>query len=453
MLLLAACNFSTPPAPQPSPTPRATALPATPTPLPTVTPQPTATPTLDTLQGQVVFVSYATIADCGWNQANLWAMYPDGSHLRPLTQSGAAAYIPQTSPPTLVFAAGESVRLDTDLLFQIPLPERCYQTVDLLSCSQTRCHNFSFSPSGRYLAFNDGYSDSIDSPLSLLDLQTNRALSITVGTDIVWLSDAQALILEDWFEAPHRTYLYSTLTEEHRYMGIGRQTFWNPQRTAFAQVSLGFMIFNQSVWGYHVATDTMIRPEHNEFGPWVEDQPTWTADGTHLLYTALPLTQTGYLTEFGPRAIYRIGVDGAGEQVLVKDPQFSYFIQGWAGDYLLVRRIPHAPYASDQGWMSDEEGLCTLYDQTRNAVCPEAETFALDWRSGELFASAQLPPPTPTPLPPTPGPDLQTAPIYRAPDGTFALYTGPDGKALWRVPAQGTPIQIVAEGQRFIYIP
>lgn len=89
------------------------------------------------------------------------------------------------------------------------------------------------------------------------------------------------------------------------------------------------------------------------------------------------------------------------------------------------------------------------------------ERLALNWRTGELlpWEQAPIPGPAPTPSPPeptprpSPGPDLAGEPLYTDPAGRYRLYTGPDRRGLWCVPAEGEPVLWVEQGNHFFYIP
>jgi len=121
-----------------------------------------------------------------------------------------------------------------------------------------------------------------------------------------------------------------------------------------------------------------------------------------------------------------------------------------------VRATPCQPVTTSiDPWGKDWEVLhCVLYGQ----YCPDGEFLALNWRTGEVtpWEEAPLPAPTPTLTPTpasTPGPDLSVTPIYVDPGWAFALYPGPGGVGLWRVPAEGEPVVLVADGHHFAYVP
>ncbi len=248
-------------------------------------------------------------------------------------------------------------------------------------------------------------------------------------------------------------------------LGEAGAEYWSPDRTAFVTVAEPYPGLWRHIWAYDVEKLSLIHSEQGA-GSSLEDSPCWMPDSSRVLYTRQSLTYTGYYTvTIGPRQVWAMDRQSGDERMVLGDVDHDYFIGwwgdyrwscAWQGDWLPVRATPCQPVTTSiDPWGKDWEVLhCVLYGQ----YCPDGEFLALNWRTGEVtpWEEAPLPAPTPTLTPTpasTPGPDLSVTPIYVDPGWAFALYPGPGGVGLWRVPAEGEPVVLVADGHHFAYVP
>jgi hypothetical protein len=281
-----------------------------------------------------------------------------------------------------------------------------------------------------------------------------------------WITDTVALVARCHCEGCGLVSL-NVETGDMEPLGGDGVPYWSPDETAFITVATPYVGLYSHVWAYDMQTLSLIRPGR-EVGSLREDSPCWTPDSSHVLYTRQVLTYTAHYTvTVGPRQVMMLDRQGGGERVLLGDADYDYFIGAyvweeyawsctWRGDWLPVSAVTHTAVttAGEPHGKQFAPLWCPLYGR----YCADGESLALNWRTGEVLPGEEAPIPTvtsfPTPEPTaTPGPDMAAMPVYSDPGGTFALFAGPDGTGLWRVPAEGKPAVLFRDGRYFTYIP
>jgi hypothetical protein len=445
--------------------PAATVIPTwTPTPAPTWAPVPTPTPT--GLHGRIVFVRESTIGKGLAPVSNLWAVHLDGSRLEQWTfdPGGIGLFYSSEPSPHLIFASATQLAVDTSKLRWIPLPERCAQRDEL----GPACFDVMFSPTGRYVTFVMFPAPEIRGcwgDLQVMDTTTLQVVKSVPSAGLrSWITDTVALVVWGHCEGS-RVYALDLETGEMEGLGEGGAEYWSPDHTAFVTVAEPYPGPWRHIWAYDVEKLSLIRSEQGA-GNFLEDSPCWTPDGSRVLYTRQSLIYTDYYTvTIGPRQVMMLDRDSGDERMVLGDVDHDYFIGWWylgrwtctwQGDWLPVQVTSYRTVTTSiDPWGKDFAVLnCVLYGQH----CPDAEFLALNWRTGEMVPWEEAPLPTPTPAPtptptPTSGPDLAATPIYVDPGGAFALYPGPGGVGLWRVPAEGESVVLIEDGHYFVYVP
>jgi hypothetical protein len=429
----------------------ATAVPAwisTPTPTYAPTPTPSRSPTPAGLHGRIVFVRDDPVP-------NLWVVYADGSGLEQLTfdPSGAGVYVASETPPYLVFASITQPGLDADWLQWIPLPDGC--------------SGVTFSPTGRYVTCStyDPETSGCEPDLHVLDAVTLQTVATIPSSGLdFWLTDTLAMVAYCYCEGCD-TLILNAETGNVEHLGGGGVRYWSPDQMAFVTVVEPYPGAWRHLWAFDVQEKTIIRPEW-EAANGLEDSPCWTPGSSYVVYTRQPLTFTdNYTITIGPRQVRILDRESGDERVVLGDAEHDYFVGQWEthrrswsctwqGDWLQVWSTPHQAVTSTiEPFGDDWEALqCTLNGQN----CPDVEFMALNWHTGEILPWEEAPLPTTTAIPPPtpmPGPNLAVTPICTDPGGASALYPGPNGVGLWRVPPEGEPTVVVEDGHHFFYIP
>jgi hypothetical protein len=415
-------------------------------------------------QGRIFFVRSESIQS-GYEDHcdNLWVMNLDGSQVRQLTTDeppGIGYYIPDDKPRALVFASATQVVQDTDLVQQIPIPEEC-QIPPSPEYPNNRVFDFKFSSTGRYVSFTVGNYECGGSVLRVLDRGTGACFTIKDNDRLIkWLSDDRALVAMKSCEYGAVS-LYDLSNAQTRLLGYGTIKGWNQDQTAFFVTIPDRIGWEDVLWAYDVWTNTFVHqsPRHVN-----NDQPEkgqtetaigWTSDGTHLLYASRRLSYTYGLTfslpsttTFGPAQLYIVDNLGQNNHPLVDDLAHNYFARGQNGEQMIIQRTLYQPFSIPTGPVDWNTFNCPL----SGLECSDSEYFLLDWRTGELTPWMSPQTPTVTSVVNARDPDLNSIPIYRASDSSFALYSGNDDKGLWQVSATGEQILLVADGHHFVYV-
>jgi hypothetical protein len=478
LLLLAAlaCGPSLPPPPTRTPVP--SSLPANPTatstqtlvPASTINPipcrfNPTDTITTSELLADVILFVQGTHNPTGNYVPQLWAVSPDGQRLGTLTadSEGIAAHVPANPPPDLLIASITPLAIDSDRFQSVVLPPDCkppaVQKADWLPCS-----DFRFSPNGKYLGFLWGRDQFARKGITVIEPSSGRTWTWNLGNvyRFSFLTNERVLALSGHPEGGGFS-LWNIETGEERGLGGAGEMVPNADGSALAWTGGPYGGWESTVWIYNIASDQHFASEGG-----LDEGLLWTPDSTHLLYQhrVLTYTEQAYSFTIGPREIRIIDIASGEDRPLIGGLQNSYHLCDgpracqWRGDWILVRRVPFQPQVYVGSWgdidFRSPEIQCSWY----GLDCADSvEQLALNWQTGEWLPwdKAALPPlmptsPPPTPWP-TPGPDLSGTPLYREPDGLYALYTGAGTRDLWCVPTIGKPVQWIHQGYYFIYVP
>jgi len=400
--------------------------------------------------------------------AQLWAISPDGLRLGRLTDQGFAAYLPSDPAKEALFAS-PGAWLENPRLRALALPQECQGILrenELALGEPLPCSDFEFSADGRYLGMLFGPLDCSRGIL-ILDTLTGKTVyrsDAGIGRWFAFGGKGQILLAIGNCQSGALARLRPG-ARLPTYIGTGwfgePELIWNETHSALAVRILPPGGLAGSIWGYNLDLNWDFLPEP---GLWdqFDDQALWTPGGRYLLYQHRPISIEGEQYAFyTPRKIWRVD-SISGEKVLLAGSRVAdYHLCAddraaceVSGDWVSVWRAEFAPQ-----WLpvevdaaNDPAATCLLYGR---GCTPQAERFAMNWRTGEKIPWAQFTPPAPTPLPTplAPGPDLALAPIYAQPAGEYAFYTNTAGTALWRVPQNGEPLLWVQEGQGFLYLP
>lgn len=501
LLALAACAWAlagcTAPAPTPaapvptarlSPTPTPALLPATPTASPI--PKPTPTPAypvfapVDELSaadlltrpgafhGLIAFTSARSIPwlgdpaldpmPAGWQVTRtgegiypyLWVFSVDGTRAGMISPQHfpAAIHVPEGGGRPLVVQNGFTWQNEA-AFDAVPLPDECTPPAGgspFAACS------FSFSADGRYLAFRHG-EEICGRSLVLLDRQTGeRLIDDPDGRNhsVVFLPNHQVLLSSGHCEGGGVA-LFDPVTRQGRPLGGEGLHTDRPDGGALVATVYDYAGPGSSIWVYNLTNEQLFKP-----GGRTANRVRWAPDGRHFLYQTrdYEYLENGMIAVTGANRVVLFDSETGQERALAADPAFDFHLcrdangdcDEWRGDWIRVNRR-----AFDPGEVSVDEWLSQPCLEMGYGCAGPAESFALNWRTGELIAwdEGLLPtalPPTPYP---TPGPDTSRPAVYTDPEGAYAFYTGAKGAELWLVPQGGTPVRWVWAGQDFFYTP
>lgn len=400
--------------------------------------------------------------------SQLWAISPDGLRLGRLTDQGFAAYLPSSPAKEALFVA-PGAWLENPHLRALALPQECQGVLrenEQALGESLPCSDFAFSDDGRYLGMLFGPLDCSRGIL-ILDTLTGKTVyrsDAGIGRWFAFGGKGQILLAIGNCQSGALARLRPG-ARLPTYIGTGwfgePELLWNDTHSALAVRILPPGGLAGSIWGYNLELNWDFLPEP---GLWdqFDDQALWTPGGRYLLYHHRPISIEGERYAFdAPRKIWRVD-SISGEKVLLAGSRVAdYHLCADAsaacevsGDWVSVWRAEFAPQSlpADVDAANAPAASCLLYGR---GCSPEAERYAMNWRTGEKIAWAQFTPPAPPPLatPLPPGPDLALAPVYAHPSGEYAFYTNTAGTALWWVPQNGEPRLWIQEGQGFLYLP
>ncbi len=440
---------------------------------PTVTPalsSPTAPPPSPTpmISQRIIFIRRVAVRSCaGCSEEitdNLWSVALDGSNLEQLTHDespGIGYHIPAEGEPVkILFASADPLSLSTELVQQVPIPEAC-QIPPFPEYEGNSRSRFTFSPSGRYLAFEVGGSACGNVVLRVLDRQTAICVEVKDSDRLIeWLPDDRALVTSARCEGGNIS-VYVPQTEQVTPIEIGNLGGWNEGKTVVwgTRREVPFGWWYESFWAYNLDLKAFIHslPEYSPEGYAMETFEGWTPDDTHMIYASRWISYTDVMNSLpvtvsvGPQQLYVADIAGQRDVPLFADSTHNYFLRGKEGDSLLIQATPYEPFVLPANSPPFEWTL--LQDCPFSGKdCPEAEYLTLNWQTGAISSMAS-PFPTPTAaVTATPVPGPSSTPVYEAVDRSFALYAGQSGEGLWYIPASGNPELIMPDGHQFIYV-
>lgn len=349
----------------------------------------------------------------------------------------------------------------------IPLPPECYEPIGEQKLHP--CDTFKFSPNGRYLGFFYG-PDECWRAILILNTQTGARLYQSErpnGHYFFPLDGGQAVIAEGHCEGGS-VILYDFATRQREPLGAEGSFHWTSDRSAVVGEASTYRGIERWIWGYNFVTSQKFLQGYA--ASQITDSPIWAPDNSHLLYQQRTFEpgpentySSGTLTFPQARQIFIVDAHTGEEQVLLSDPAYDYHLGPypayppfWHGDWIQVRRVHFTSETVEVDFDTvyhDPKIICWLYGLSCET---EVQSFALNWKTGELIPWERTAWAHPTPTPqatPIPGPEMTGPPVYRHPSGRFAFYLGRDGHSLWMVPSQGSPQLWVRDGQDYFYLP
>ncbi|MCB8945220.1 MAG: PD40 domain-containing protein [Ardenticatenaceae bacterium] len=262
------------------------------------------------------------------------------------------------------------------------------------------CGIFQVSPDGKWFAFSmgDDYITGNIAQLGLINLQTGEVQQNIGGTGIMrFLPNDERLVYNSWGEGGEIWWGDSSTGETMRLGSDGR-VVWNANETAFAVEVSPYVGMAGAVWGYNLASHNLFLPQN-----WAADsQPTWTPDGTHLLYQHQAITVTQeYSTTLGPKEVRLVDAVSGATQTILSDPGYHYQICAsgclWAEDWLQVRRFQYTPTTVQFEDYSNLGYRCSWYGEDCGGI---PEWLALNWRTGQILPWEEVAPLSPSSLKP-----------------------------------------------------
>ncbi len=490
-LLLSACAFPTLPlgrvAEAPTAAPQAAAvagaatgagplfLDSTPTAGTTGTPAAgTFNPGAEGLHQVVLFTSTATqplaqpeseALQLPYAERHVWAIALDGQQGGRLSPAGFGAAI------GLPGRAGAKPRLldygltaKPNSLEIVAPPEECAAAENLpFDPANPPCGGFQFSADGRFLAYYTG-PEACGRTLTVFDLDSRQPLRSFPNTHWAYFQQDSSLMLAAGACDAAKAGLYIPHKDTYAGTGLDGVPSWNLTGTAVLFQVQAIPAVRAALWGFNLQTSKIFM--WMDDASFMENQPNWTPDGETFLFQhrKVRFDQSANLfTLDGPQQILRMSAKTRSQSLLAYSGGYDYHLcsrdgqpcDQWYGDWIQVTRTRFHPqtFAVDPttGLPKDTpEARCAFQGQD----CPEpAAEFALNWRTGELrpWAEAGIGD-APTSAVPA-GPDRAAVPVYSDPAGLFALYPGLDGHSLWSITLDQEPVQLVKDGENFVYVP
>jgi hypothetical protein len=407
------------------------------------------------------------------NDYRLWAVSPDGTRMGRLTPVGlnTMMFMPQ-SPSQKPVIVEYGIHLNNSNLAPVSLPEECYayktKPIDALG-DFNACRNFRFSPDGRYLSYTFD-EQGCNRTLSILEVSTGKMIYQKVVNSLYpeFLSNGKAFIKFGHCEGGG-TLLVDLKTGQEQDAGDYAWEYeWNKPHTALlVQVAPYQGLIGRSFWGYNVSKDTLFSAP--EISKSIDSPATWVPVGTHIIFEHREFVEEEsrqtYLPK-GPSQIMRMDLESGKTRVILTDPQYDYWLCDQNRSCIFKNpdwvQVKRSRIPTDPGELARYQ-VAVLECLDHGECLLIRDTFALNWRTGELRPWDQVPAAAPTatpasqyklrgedyaPLPPEPG----GKPIYINPSGDYAFYVGADGTSLWKVPKNGQPVLWVNFGENFIYL-
>jgi hypothetical protein len=403
----------------------------------------------------------------------LYGLAPDASYLGALSLP-----VPPFRAYWPVKAGERPILVQAGVYFNHPgirsltLPEECYgklATEEPNPEPKLPCDGFQFSPDGAILGGFFG-PQICARGLILLDSETGEKLfrsPVGSGSAFEFLSNGKVLITETHCDIGKMSLLQPG-TRQLEPLGEMGATSWNPQHTALAvTLTPNGPTLESRLWVYNVELDRMVLPPQPAGSTLLYKDPQWSADGRTLAFHSRSFKRRGEKLTFDqPAQVLRLDVKTGKVTVLASKPGYDYFFsmensKPVPGDWKILQRRSFQRVEMLEKDFIFWKGFNCIYSGINclagPSLPPEPELFAVNLLTGELLPLKQAPSPSATPfttptLPPATGPDLTEPPIYRDPDGNYALYVGLDQHSLWYVPRQGEPLVWVRDGQHFTYL-
>ena len=398
-------------------------------------------------------------------ERHLWAIAADGRSAGRISPEGfGAALLPPLQPGEKTLALFTGFTLANERIAPLALPAECERDASQpVDAANRPCGGFQISPDGHYLAYFKG-PEACGRSMTIVDLRANRALKTTPNVHwMMFLKNNSMMLSQGTCEAPH-TGQY--LPFKDTYLGTGEdgEPFWNATHSAVLFQVSGTPAVHSQMWGFNQETSKVFMWMAGALA--IENNPTWTPDGNRFLFQHRKAhfnKASSQLVLEGPSQILAMSAETRSQSQMAFDRDYNYFLctengkpcDQWYGDWVKVERSPFKSSlieidpATGQPKADRPDIRCALYGQ--DCAAPP-DLFALNWKTGELVAwdAAGLSAPTSARVV---EPDLETGPLFEAKDGAYGLYPGSDGRSLWYVPKDGSPVLWVKDGEGFTYLP
>jgi hypothetical protein len=393
----------------------------------------------------------------------LWAISPEGQSAGRISPDGYDfdLYLSPDGKPQFI---ENGFTLNQLSIQPVTLPDVCNQAPageTLVNCDQVH-----FSPDGRYLGFRYG-QDSCGRSLRLIDRRTGETILDLKGRvhTYSFLSNGKVSINAGHCEGSYTTFFDPFTRQTQKGGGVGVQV-WNLAHSIFVEAESDYSGSSSNVWGYRMAISKVFYPIPTVEGRMrYDDHVIFMPDDKRFIFQHLNYgidsanTQATFDT---PVQIVRYDPYKEQPTILASDPAYNFRLcqfdgasncpLQWFGDWIQVQRLPFVEQKAPSAWLGggiDVVQQCLIF----GVQCPvQPDLMALNAYTGELqpWNPTVLPLAYPTPTP-TPGPT--GVPVYKDPNGLFALYIGADGKSLWMAPKDGPAVLWVTDGEGFVYLP